>query len=202
MDWLAAHIHECIIAAVGGVIVAWLTGFLNQFLPSPSRVRLALTNVLWRRPARSGDGFRLVLCWLKNDHSGEDTETVEEAFRGISGLTLVRSARMVTASGAGDDWKPDVQASARAILQAWDADLAITGRVKRPREVLSLWFVPRLGDGTLDRGDRPYKLEDVTLGSDFHNDLRAQLTATALASIAPLALPVPHISSLDFKRGV
>ena len=91
MDCLAAHIHECIIAASGGVVVAWLTGVLNQFLPSPSRVRLALTNILWRRPAHNGNGFRLVLCWPKSDHSGEDTETVEEAFRGISGITLVRS---------------------------------------------------------------------------------------------------------------
>ena len=42
-------------------------------------------------------------------------------------------------------------------------------------------------NASLDRGDQTYRLEDVTLGSDFHDDLRTQLTATALAAVAPLA---------------
>ena len=49
-------------------------------------------------------------------------------------------------------------------MEKWHADLAIVGLVKTSGESLSLWFVPRSGEGTLDRGDRPYRLEDVTLG--------------------------------------
>ena len=80
-----------------------------------------------------------------------------------------------------------MQKGARAVLEDWHADLAIVGRVKRPGEALSLWFVPRMGEGTLRRGDAPYKLEDVTLGRDFHGDLRAQIAAAAFTSVAPLA---------------
>ena len=80
-----------------------------------------------------------------------------------------------------------MKSGARSVLEDWNGDLAIVGLVKRPGEVVSLWLVPRQGEGTLDRGDQPYKLEDVTLGEDFHDDIRAQLTAVALAAVAPLA---------------
>ena len=114
-------------------------------------------------------------------------ETVARAFTGVYGIELVRSGRGVAALGAGDDWLPAMQQSALAVMEKWHADLAIVGRVKKSSESLSLWFVPRSGEGTLDRGDRPYTLEDVTLGADFHDDLRAELTATALVAVAPLA---------------
>ena len=93
----------------------------------------------------------------------------------------------MSASGASDDWREGMKEGARQVLEDWNADLAITGLVKKSGEVLSLWFVPRSGDGTLGRGDRPYRLEDVTLGLDFRDDLRAQLTLAALMAVAPLA---------------
>ena len=80
-----------------------------------------------------------------------------------------------------------MQENAQAVLEDWNADLAVVGLVKKSKDVLSLWFVPRLGDGTLRRGDQPYELDKATLGSDFHDDLRTQLTVLALAAVAPLA---------------
>ncbi len=184
MDWL----REILIAIViTGVITTWLTGFLNQLVPSPARTRLALKNCWGNRLQRAEDGFRVVLCWLGKDISGRDTETVAQAFVGIDGISLVRSARIVSATGAADEWRPAMKDSARAILDKWNADLAIVGLVKQSDAVLSLWFVPRSSDDTLHRGDQPYTLENVTLGADFHHDLRAQLTAMALTSLAPLA---------------
>ena len=112
---------------------------------------------------------------------------MSQAFSSVEGVTLVRSSRVVKASGAADDWRPSIRNSARKVLESWHADLAIVGLVKKSGDVLSLWFVPRMGDGTLRRGDKPYKLEDVTLGEDFHEDVRAQLAATALATVAPFA---------------
>ena len=47
--------------------------------------------------------------------------------------------------------------------------------------------MPRLGEGTLTRGDQPYELAQATLGPDFHDDFRAELTAAALVAVAPLA---------------
>ena len=184
MEWLGEVIG---LSGIAGVFLAWTKGFVNSFLPSPAWVRLALANQWRERPQRAKDGFRLVLCWLEKDRIGSDTDTVAQAFTGIDGVVLVRSACIVTASGAGDEWRPAMQNSARTVLERWKADLAIVGRVKRSGEVLSLWFVPRMGESTLRRGDVPYKLENVTLGTDFHNDLRAQLTAIAFASVGPVA---------------
>ena len=188
MQSLSGLVDEVLGAVfVGGLLVTWLKGFFNQFLPSPPRTRCALANVLQTTPPPREDGFRIVLCWLENDPSGSDTRNVAQAFTGLDGITLARSARIVAASGAGDDWRPAMRQKTRAVLDVWNADLAVVGLVKRPGKVLSLWFLPRLGEGTLRRGDDPYTLEHVTLGDDFHDDLVAQITATTLTSVAPLA---------------
>ena len=185
MDWLQDVIFGGVFATF---LATWLLGFLNRFVPSPGRSWLAGANFVRQRRWPRGARFRFVLCWLENDKDGNDTAAVAQAFRSVSGVALARSARIVTAAGAADHWRPAVERSARALLEQWDADLAIVGTVKKPGEVLSLWLVPQASDGTLRRGDVPYKLEDVTLGQDFHDDLRAELTAVALAAAAPLAL--------------
>ena len=80
-----------------------------------------------------------------------------------------------------------MQESARKILKDWQADLAIVGLVKKSEEALTLWFVPHEGDDTLDSGDAPYRLVDVTLPSEFHNDFNAQIVALALTVATPFA---------------
>ena len=80
-----------------------------------------------------------------------------------------------------------MQQEARSVREDWYADLAVVGLVKNSGEALSLWFVPRSGEGTLSRGDKPYELDKATLGLDFHQDLGAELTAVALVTVAPLA---------------
>ena len=188
MKWIVRNIVvPAAVTLVVTLFTAWLLGFFNQFVPSPERFWLRITNSLPGNTLSAEDRFRFVLCWLENDRNGDDTRIVAQAFSSVQGILLVRSARIVKASGAADDWQPAMQKNARAVLKDSNADLAVVGVVKKSGEVLSLWFVPRLGDGTLSRGDQPYKLEDVTLGKDFHDDLRAQLTALALASVAPLA---------------
>ncbi len=169
------------------VLAAWLKRFFNQFWPPPQWVWLVITNSFETKPPRLEDGFRFVLCWLEDDTSGRDTKIVERAFAGIEGVELVRSARIVRASGAADEWRPTMREGARKVLDEWNADLAVIGLVKESRKALSLWLVPREGDGTLGRADRPYELENVTLQEEFHEDLRAQLAAEALRAVAPLA---------------
>ena len=172
-----------------GLVAGWVTGVLDQFVPSPERTRLAVENVWRGNPQRSEEGFRIVLCWLENDAEGDNTLEVASAFQNPDwgGIKLVHSARIVVGSGAWDEWSEDMQQSVRAVLEDWDADLAIVGRVRRSGELLSLWVVPHSDEGTLGRGNRPYELDNVTLGEDFHADLRIQLAAVALAAVAPLA---------------
>ena len=185
--WLK-NLAKCVLKPVFVVVLgAWFLGVLNEFVPSPARTWLAVTNNQSAKQTSSDDQFRLVLCWLQNDRDGNDTSIVAQAFSNIQGISLFRSARMVTASGAADNWRPALERSARVVLTEWNADLAVVGVVKQPGEVLSLWFVPRMGGGTLERGDEPYILENATLGKDFHDDLQAQLAAFALSAVAPLA---------------
>ena len=165
----------------------WMLGMLSRLVPWAGRSFLALRNLYRGKRDQSDDRFRFVLCWLDNDRRGKNTDVVAQAFTSIPGVTLVRSARVVKASGAADEWRTTMQSSAHAVLERWHGDLALVGLVKKPGEALSLWFIPRVGDGTLERGDRPYTLENVTLGEDFHDDLHAQLTALALAAVAPLS---------------
>ncbi len=170
-----------------GVLAAWLKGFLNQFLPPPQRAWLAITNCRRTRTSRPEDRFRFVLCWLEDDTAGRDTKTVGQAFTGVEGVELVRSACIVKASGAADDWRLAMRKGARKVLDKWKADLTVVGSVKESGKALNLWVVPREGDGTLRLADRPYELKNVTLQKEFHEDLRAQLVAVALRAVAPLA---------------
>ena len=103
-----------IVAIVMAAFVAWLKGFFKQALPPPRRARLAIANALEVRSPLPEERFRLVLCWLEDDSSGRDTGTVAEAFTGIEGIELVRSARVVSAPGAADDWRPAMQKGALA----------------------------------------------------------------------------------------
>ena len=172
---------------LASLVAAWIAGFLDPLLPSADRSWLALRNVMWGQVEPVEGKFRIVLCWLENDDTGRDTDNVEDAFVGVDGVTLLRSARVVSSPGARDDWYEATKRSAQQVLEDWKGDLAIFGVVKKPGEVLSLWFVPRSGDGTLERGDRPYRLVNVTLGSDFHDDLRAQITIRALEAVSQFA---------------
>ena len=183
LAWAVGIVVTAFVAALG----AWLKVLFGQFLPPTQQVRLAIANAFKTRSPRPEQRFRLVLCWLENDRSGRDTGTVAEAFTGVEGIELVRFYRVVSAAGVADDWRPAMRKGALAVLKKWNADLAVVGSVKNPGKALSLWFVPREGDGTLRRVEQPYELVNVTLQDDFHDHLRAQLTAEALSVAARLA---------------
>ena len=171
---------------------AWLKGLFNRMIPGPARTMLAVANIVNFKRRPLDNRFRFVLCWLEGDcldgnDEGRDTETVARAFRDISGVELVRSARIVKAEGAGDDWRPAMREQANAILLDWRGDLAIIGAVERPGENLSLWFVPRRGDGTLRRIEQQFALKGAMLGEDFREALHEQIAAVALSAVTPLA---------------
>ena len=95
-----------------------LTPALTWIIIRWQRIWLALKNILRDNPRRSRENFRIVLCWLKGDPKGVHAETaVESAFRDIGGVELVRSARIVSASGAKDDWQPAMQQKTNKVLE-------------------------------------------------------------------------------------
>ena len=95
----------------------------------PAKTWLAIQNAFRGIPERREDSFRIVLCWLQNDSSGRDSENVEDAFAGIDGIELVRSAKIVHASGAADQWRRSMRRGARAVIELWNADIALVGLV-------------------------------------------------------------------------
>ena len=106
---------------------AWLLS-----LPSPARLQLALKNTFSYQGMRSRNRFLVVVCWLEGDERGDDTRTVADTFTEIPGIKLVRSARVVYAPADGQDaWISDMRNRARNVLNAWNADLIVTGTVKK-----------------------------------------------------------------------
>ena len=95
MDWLAP---TGLVVGLG----AWWKGLLNQYIPCPERVWLALVNNLWGQLQPVEDHFSIVLCWLDNDRNGGDTRHVAEAFTSVEGVALVRSACILAASAASE----------------------------------------------------------------------------------------------------
>lgn len=186
------RLETIVTSLVTAALVVWFSPALVEDVPSPQRLLLRVQNALPTEPTRAQGSFRVVLCWLENDWSGKDTRNVEDAFSGIEGITLAVSAEKITASGAADEWRPAMQRRTREVLEKWNADVAVVGRVKQSGETLALWFVPRQGQGTLRRGDRPYALEEATLGADFHEDLRTQLAVMAWNAVAPRADAEPR----------
>ena len=183
MKWLGAITTSVITT----LITVWFSEGFVQVVPSPAQLFLRVENALSATPSRTDESFRIVLCWLENDWSGEDTRNVEDAFSGVEGITLVVSDEDISAPGAADEWRPAMRRGAFAVLEKWNADVAIVGTVRKSGEALALWFVPRQGEGTLVRGDRHYTLEKATLGTDFHEDLRTQLAVMAWNAVAPPA---------------
>ena len=167
MKRLGIIVTSVITSLITALVVLWFSEALVQIVPSPQRLLLRVQNALSTTPSRSDESFRIVLCWFENDWSGQDTRNVEDAFSGVEGINLVVSDEDIAASGAADEWRPAMQRSARAVLTRWNADLAVVGVVKQPGKVLSLWFVPRTGGDSLDRGDHPYVLQNATLEKIF-----------------------------------
>lgn len=165
------------------VVTAWFTGFAEKILPSPQRVRLAANNAISAGNWPTERRFRLVLCWLDDDYSGESTKKVAQALAGIDGIDVARSAWIVSAQGAGDTWRSAMREQTHRILESWQGDLAIVGLVKVPQQALTLWVIPRVGDDTLIRGDRPYELKLGTLPPAFHDDIQLQLIALAFNAV-------------------
>ena len=182
------------VAVILAALSTWSQGVFNQFLPSPPRVVLAIENVIEGAPLPSTEHFRFVLTWVEDDPDGTYTNRVTRDFRQTEGVELVRSARIVTfskASGAAGEWRPAMQDQAREILSEWNADVVIVGSATPDAGALSLWFVPILGNGTLDRQSY-YVLNDydAMLPELLREELRAQLVATALSAAAAAATQI------------
>ena len=126
---------------VRGTVSGWSTDHLVQTLWL-RRGRGSRSKTSGGATLRPGERFRIVLSWLEDDTSGKDTKSVATALRNVGGIELMRSARIVEASGARDKWLPAMQQSG-AVLEDWHADLAILGEVKESQRSLNLWLVPR-----------------------------------------------------------
>ena len=164
---------------------AWLRNLLSAVVPGPQRTILALKN-LAAPNARSQDRVRIVLASLANDPNGNNANAVSATFAEIEGIELWRSARIVSASGAADAWRPAMRRRAEHLLRAWHADIAVVGRVDKDGDVLSLWFVSTANDDTLaDTSNNTYALNLNRLPDNFVDHLHVQIRALVLTLVIP-----------------
>ena len=108
MKWLGTITTSVITT----LVTVWFSEGFVQIVPSPALLSLRVKNALSATPSRTDESFRIVLCWLENDWTGEDTRNVEDAFSGVAGITLVVSDEDISASGAADEWRPAMQRGA------------------------------------------------------------------------------------------
>ena len=156
---------------------AWLRNLLSAVVPGPQRTILALQNLAAQK-SPSKDRVRFVLAWFANDPNGNNAKAVSATFAEIGGIELCRSARIVSASGAADDWRPAMRRMAEDLLRAWHADIAVVGRVDKDGDALSLWFVGSGDDDTLaDTSSNPYALHLNRLPDSFVDHLQVQVRA-------------------------
>lgn len=178
---------------IGAVLLAFLSAWFRSLLailvPSPHRTILALKNVKFRKsPAR--DRLRFVLGWLENDYEGSHTTAVSTKFAEIEGVELCRSARIVTASGAADEWRATMRRKAKDLMRSWHADIAVFGRVDKDGDALSLWFINSGDNDTLVATSNLYQLRFNRLPDEFDDDINAQIRAVVLALAIPKATDV------------
>ena len=162
--------------------LVWSTGIVNQLvpaLPSPARVQQFFENV--GKADTIEDSFRIVLCWLQYD-AGANTKQVESAFYDLGGVDLVTSHRVVAASAAKDRREPILVKRALAVMNDWNADLALVGVVRHSSQSASLWFVSRHGRRIEKRFD--YDLADMNAEGELRKAIQSQLTATVLGILA------------------
>ena len=179
MSWLQ---DGTIWLAAGVVAFAalWFRNLLSAVVPGPQRTILALKNVAVPKPT-SKDRVRFVLAWLANDPNGDNSNAVSATFTEIEGIELCRSARIVSASGAADAWRPAMRRKANDLLRAWHADIAVVGRVDKQGDALSLWFVSSADQDTLADGtSNPYALSCNRLPDNFVDHLQVQIRALVL----------------------
>ena len=84
MNRLGTIITSVIASLITALVVVWFSEALVQIVPSPQRLALRVQNALSASPSRTDESFRIVLCWLENDWSGNDTRNVEDAFSDIA----------------------------------------------------------------------------------------------------------------------
>lgn len=164
------------LVVIGGVTL-WFQEVIREFLPSPERAKLVLDQTFADTQSPDEERLRFVLCWLEGDPSGRNTELVANAFIGISGIELVRSARIVSATGASDAWRSSMRDQALQVLEDREGDFVVVGFVKESEKSLNLWLISRFGQGTLEKGDKPFVLSNATLQSDFHLEVNSQIVS-------------------------
>ena len=185
MTWLQVAILW-VAAVFVAFLAAWLRNLLSALFPSPQRAVLALRNLKLVRPPPPNQ-VRLVLGWLDNDYEGSNTTAVSATFAEIEGIELCRSARIVSATGAADEWRAGMRRKSKNLLAAWHADIAVVGRVDKDGDALSLWFVRSDDDTLADTSSNPYLLRFNRLADDFVDHFHVQIRALVLALIIPKA---------------
>lgn len=171
---------------IGGLVGGYLWAAVEGWAPSPAQLRCQVMRRLQKPAPTQKPKFKILLAWLDNDRTGQQTRHVAAVFHSIDGLEVdgLCQCLRIAAHGSQDRAKAEAARRGRDLLERHGADLLVWGEVAKADEVLRLWFLGRQ-DGATDPG-RNYRLDTETiLPIGFVADLGAQIVATALAQVAP-----------------
>ena len=154
-EWLREHLLVGV-GVVGGVVVGVVGRVVDRVPQSVSEPQLGNALAQERSGKQSASlrrpfPHRVVLAGkrCRREQHGVCCAGFHQGGRASRWFVLPAAWRL---PGAADDWREAMQQEARSVLENWNADLAVVGVVKQSGEALSLWFVPRSGEGTLSRG--------------------------------------------------
>ena len=137
MGWLAGVLG----LAFSGLIVAWIKGFFNSFLPSPSNTYTYIVELSKdiRRVRPSPDKFLILVAKLDGDDSnGTHTRAIARAFQGQQGIERTQTRRILRLSDIGAAAESRAISIGRSWLVRRNADLLIWGEVLQKEKFLNL----------------------------------------------------------------
>jgi tetratricopeptide (TPR) repeat protein len=170
---------------LGAILGTYVAAVVNEVAPAPKDL-VCLAKEQFRKPA-PGTQFTILISNLVGDPEGKQTELVRDAFLNEPELDVRSTCRVVQLDSAGSslaDAERKAWAEGRALLRDRNADLLIGGKVREPDKRLNLWFLNREDDFEMHR--KSYELSgNLSLPTNFKQDLAAQLEAVALSQIVP-----------------
>jgi tetratricopeptide (TPR) repeat protein len=149
----------------------------------------------WRVKKMSPETFNIVVADLENDNAGQDhtfhiaTALSEQlkAAHSESAVRVTRARRQVSLDRGADSataWAKSEE-QGRWLLNIFNGDVLVLGRVSTEPKGLLLWFVPKAGE--VSQSAKSYQIANrfdtapVLLPTNFGDDMASAIAAVALA---------------------
>ena len=173
---------------LGSLIGGYFWAAAEKLVWSPSELACQ-AKVRWHlnfgNPPNSGR-FVILVARLDRDTDGTQTDHVITSLGTEPGFDVIPTCQILRLDRLGMtpvDQRVAAEHDGRALLESWNADLLIWGRVRSADQGLALAFLPRMGQRTT--GKPYYPLTEHRVPKGFGKDFAVAMVALAAASASP-----------------